>query len=592
MRLFLILASALALVSSAFATTYASNGTQADVQAKINGASAGDTVTIPATGGPFTWGAGATGITMNKAIHLTNLGSTVLLSTSGPVFGSAVINMTGNGGWIDGTWTMTGAYNPAGPGAPVTPISASGTNFVVTGVHYTTSSTLGGYFVYVSEGAGVCYNCTLTAAGPSFQIFMIRGATSRWNNANTMGTSDAWYIEDSILDSDYAQENDGAAAAVVRFCTLKSGASLDMHQIETSTDANGAVHGSRQLEAYDNTYITAGYPQWLNARGGSAMIFDNVVPADGSGGGSHYFALIFEWGAVTNGSTIPGYGWQPTPARYPIPDQVGIGPYIAGVQTGGADPMYYWNNTQVGGADEPLLGYNPQSASAISTYGQTFYATDEDGTPYLYKRHREYFRGVAGGVFPSGTDVGRGTKAAMLASAPTIAGQGWWVTDEGSWNTKLAANTSGRLYKWSGSTWNLFYTPYTYPHPLQGTSPSLATATINSAGTTLTLTWTASCTNGTDGYAGMTISASGGAAALSSPSGSGSSSYSWTIGRTILAGEIVTVTYAQPGAGIQATSNAANVANFGPSSVTNNSTQSSGATINNPYPSRINAGPF
>ena len=55
----------------------------------------------------------------------------------------------------------------------------------------------------------------------------------------------------------------------------------------------------------------------------------------------------------------------------------------------------------------------------------------------------------------------------MNAYTPSVAGYGWWVTDEGSWNTKLPANTSGRLYKWTGSAWTLFYTPYTYPHPLQ-----------------------------------------------------------------------------------------------------------------------------
>jgi len=55
----------------------------------------------------------------------------------------------------------------------------------------------------------------------------------------------------------------------------------------------------------------------------------------------------------------------------------------------------------------------------------------------------------------------------MLAIIPTKPGVGYWVTDEGSWNITLPANTSGQLYTWNGSAWVLKYTPYTYPHPLR-----------------------------------------------------------------------------------------------------------------------------
>ena len=41
------------------------------------------------------------------------------------------------------------------------------------------------------------------------------------------------------------------------------------------------------------------------------------------------------------------------------------------------------------------------------------------------------------------------------------------MTDEGSWNSTLPANTSGQLYTGNGSAWGLKYSPYTYPHPLR-----------------------------------------------------------------------------------------------------------------------------
>ena len=79
---------------------------------------------------------------------------------------------------------------------------------------------------------------------------------------------------------------------------------------------------------------------------------------------------------------------------------------------------------------------------------------------------RDYYDTAAS--FDGSRGVGRGTKAAMLALDMTGKTRpvGFWVTDEGSWNTKLDANTSGQLYVWNGSSWVLKYTPYTYPHPL------------------------------------------------------------------------------------------------------------------------------
>ena len=116
----------------------------------------------------------------------------------------------------------------------------------------------------------------------------------------------------------------------------------------------------------------------------------------------------------------------------------------------------------------------PPAAASIAAYGSTFYMLSKTGSPSMFTDGVDYFEGVVGGTFPSTTKVGRGAKATMLLSVPTGIGQAWWVTDEGTWNRKALPNQAGNLRRWNGgnptliSSWPVYYTPYTYPHPLQG----------------------------------------------------------------------------------------------------------------------------
>lgn len=104
------------------------------------------------------------------------------------------------------------------------------------------------------------------------------------------------------------------------------------------------------------------------------------------------------------------------------------------------------------------------------------------------------------------------------------------------------------------------------------TAPTLSSATIGSSGTSITLAFSESVLVGIGGNAGFTLSLSGGSATLSYASGSGSSSLVYNISRTIYSGETGTISYTQPGSGIEdAAGN--DLASFSNSSITNNSSQ-------------------
>jgi hypothetical protein len=63
-----------------------------------------------------------------------------------------------------------------------------------------------------------------------------------------------------------------------------------------------------------------------------------------------------------------------------------------------------------------------------------------------------------------------GTGYGTLANRPTTCTPrvGYWATDQGSWN-QSGKGGQGQLYVCTATnTWTLYYTPYTYPHPLTG----------------------------------------------------------------------------------------------------------------------------
>lgn len=83
-------------------------------------------------------------------------------------------------------------------------------------------------------------------------------------------------------------------------------------------------------------------------------------------------------------------------------------------------------------------------------------------------------------------------------------------------------------------------------------APIVLTARINVAGTTFTITYSEAVT----GQTSFTLSASGGAVTLSSPTGDGTTVHSWTLSRTVASTETVTMSYdSGPGTSADAAGN-------------------------------------
>jgi hypothetical protein len=430
-------------------TTYTTNGSQADVNAAIVHATAGDTVNIPP--GTFTWGTSGLGTNINKPIVLTGAGpakTTIIIASTGPSGTSGVMR-------LNAAATVKGfAVIPADNSAPFATGATNG--WRITDITYNPgASTVTYYFSYTGSGYGLIDNCTITGGGGNNELIFGRGPSNSWQTPSSMGTANSVYIEDCTFNGPgYVCDANANARFVVRGCTITGAMKVDGHGLASNTPARGVRH----MEIYNNTWTSTGtYWNAIEIRGGTGMVFDNTNTNTASD--QHGRIRFTDYGYVSPWSNFAKV--VQTKINYPVTDQIGVG---RDPKAAGSEPLYLWNNRR-GGKDWVV------SVAAIPTDALTLYRTQVGDAAASYTMNdvitanKDYFNEVTS--FNGTAGVGRGTKAQMLAIKATKTGVGFWVTDEGDWNVANGATKDGQFYTWNGTSWILGYTPYTYPHPLR-----------------------------------------------------------------------------------------------------------------------------
>jgi hypothetical protein len=120
-------------------------------------------------------------------------------------------------------------------------------------------------------------------------------------------------------------------------------------------------------------------------------------------------------------------------------------------------------------------------------------------------------------------------------------------------------------------------------HPIQSIStgsstPTPISFTTNAAGSTLAVVFSSAVSFGAGGNSGLTITPSGGTSTVSYTSGAGSTTLLFSLSRALNQGETFNTLYTNPGNGIEAVSNGADVVSFNIPG-TNNSTLNSSTPI-------------
>ena len=500
------------------AAVYVSDGSAQNVQyVHDNLAHDGDTITLPS--GTFSW---ATGVTITKMIALQGQGTgtgggdqTVI--TDNFASGQSLLSFYNISNSL--SIRMTGITVQSGSGS----IKDGGTisffgpmTLRIDHCHFISSSASNYQMVAFSNGVfGVMDHCILDFTGTNALYFYNgrRGSGDavgnyEWSLPTNFGGSDYFFIEDNIINgiwnpaiSSYSTrilDATSASKVVVRFNTLTQTSLFEIH----ATGHAGNDRGARSIEAYGNavTSSLAHDPNFIavDVSSGTSLAWGNtwdqvyksiyrfnvtrknndtytqIATSNGWG----YAGTAFNGtGSNWDGGTVLG---TDTTLGYPCLDQPGRGqgdlltgdhPNKVNATTGtihwpnqALEPIYIWNN----------------SGTFVSGWGNLTYSDASGGRLVA---NRDYYPSASGeqtsptSPFNGSSGTGWGT----LANRPTTCtpGVAYFATDQGSWNTSTSNpygvqqnGASGVLYKCTApNTWTLYYTPYTYPHPLQTSSP-------------------------------------------------------------------------------------------------------------------------
>jgi hypothetical protein len=140
------------------------------------------------------------------------------------------------------------------------------------------------------------------------------------------------------------------------------------------------------------------------------------------------------------------------------------------------EPVYEWGNIW-----NPVSGF--PSTFIDNAYSTTTIFPNQDYYAYTLTWNGTAFVGT-----PFNGTVGTGIGTLAARPATCTAGVGYWANDQGSWNTTNTAGPvsatvgiQGVLYKCTATNvWTLFYTPQTFPHPLDTTSSGNVTLSPSS----------------------------------------------------------------------------------------------------------------
>jgi len=243
--------------------------------------------------------------------------------------------------------------------------------------------------------------------------------TTTWANETfTFGSANNFYLEDNYIRC-YADDYfyiEGAGRLALRYNTIYCDVASSGYYPLTEVHGNQANAWSSAMgfEAYGNQIYASYGMAFAYLRAGRNAVFNNTfTQSSGS-------QLMKAYEEEYDSNNPPSHAPDGQPQH--------------------VSDSYIFNNYRNGSV---LVTDFPYTGKQLYYSDEGCYVPTED---IHYFKHNPAFNGS------SGVGVGPISQRPVSCSKEGVA---WWATDE------------NKLYRWKNGRWELYYVPYTYPHPLR-----------------------------------------------------------------------------------------------------------------------------
>jgi hypothetical protein len=330
-----------------------------------------------------------------------------------------------------------------------------------------------------------------------------------WAQPTNFGSSNFMFVESNILNGSAGNDCTKGGRYVWRFNTMNITTPSPTTQTHPTGGA-GRFRGCRAMEIYKNqaTAVANNYVNtffWMSS--GTALVWGNTLPSSSAGGGTGYRSVIAAHNMRSDNST---YGQTATPngwgycgasfngagsnwdgntsssTGYPCLDQVGRGKgdlLIGGFTSDGSGSNNV-TNAATGCSGSQSCAWPRQALEPVYEWADAYSPVPNNPSSIWSQngpgdiQNQDYYLGTSNSGSPIAFNGTVGVGAGALSARPSncTTGVAYWATDQGNWN-QSGSGGQGVLYQCSSAnTWTLYYTPFTYPHPLAQGSTSQATA--------------------------------------------------------------------------------------------------------------------
>ena len=443
-----------------------SSASVADIQACITAAATGATITVPS--GTFTW---SSALSVSKGVKLIGAGTgNTNITCSGSCIYSdqgAGTNVRVSGFTFKNTSTGVDFIVMNGTGWRVDHNSfiASGNNEAVTA----RSNVLGVHPSGLVDNNQINDAGVLTLGTYAMLSENAMQSTLWAQNPDIGGGNSAVYIEDNTFTKTTngltnAPDADYGGRYVFRYNTVITQPGHDnAFYMEAHSSQEQGNRGTQRWEIYGNIINNQSSAVYFpfRLRGGTGLALYNSIIGNWTNDAIaldnvRSYASAGLGGGMCNGSSA--WDGNQDSTGWPCRDQIGRG-YDSSFWNYASPAPYLQVSMPVYGALNRSETNTELPFTVINSSGNAI------------KANRDFYGYTASFNGTSGMGVG------TLANRPATCTKevGYWATDQSTTNltgmvgAKPSTPLLGTLYKCTANnTWTAYYTPYTYPHPLQG----------------------------------------------------------------------------------------------------------------------------